>query len=788
MKSLKPFLMGIVPLLILSITANAQPSDLGPRAGQKAPLFKATDLEGKSVNLEALRGKPVVLIFWATWCGPCRARIPGEIELRKRFTQDELAMVAVSTDDAQSTVSKFVQNNNINFTVVWDEGGKVSQLYGVQYLPTVYIIDKDGIILNKPRSAEEMDRITEVLVKEGTEKAKSQITEMVEESKLLEEAMKKYEWGDQTGFKALLLEFKKKYPNSTHIPNVDAALADMGEGGESSSEKTIVAEQAIIGEMAGEFEIAGSSGDKTTINDPPGQPVALYFWNTENENSLKDIESLIERSESLKKTDLALYLINLDTDEAKVEAYLKEHKLPYPLIRDNRRFNAPIARKFGVEQIPSSVFIAPDGTFLARHLYGERFKTGLDLLLGEKNEELTELHEQDEMERGMITQAQEAWKEGQKENYYQILMTFIQSFPESPYTPKIKTILDQAGQDTSKVMSKIRKRVQPGENAPDFRAAGLDGQEVSLAQFTGGPLLLCFWTAASLPCITQAPRLNALRAKYTEDSLGIVAINLDPEKDKAAAKVQECGMKYTVLHDGQGLEGEIAKAWGVYRTPAVFLVDRLGKVAADYLSDSALEQAVDLAVASKGEELEAFIKSAKEARTWLDESEQILRESGQPAYRERLEAFLQKFPDSPDTAEVQSWLDAHPEEDADLSDYESLVGKSQNIRKVKKDFRILTWAMSEYAANHDGFPADMAALAGDDTELQQRINDPFGDGTYRYHSDGKTYWIILSNGPDGDKDVDEAAYSGDQSAVAPKSFDAAQGTESDGDLFITNGE
>jgi thiol-disulfide isomerase/thioredoxin len=116
---------------------------------EPAPAFAVKDLDGKPLSLAESKGKVVLLNFWATWCGPCRAEIPDLIELQKEF-KDKLEIIALATDeDDAEEVKKFVAKKGINYRVGMDED-KVSEEYGgVPALPTSFVIDPQGRVVEK---------------------------------------------------------------------------------------------------------------------------------------------------------------------------------------------------------------------------------------------------------------------------------------------------------------------------------------------------------------------------------------------------------------------------------------------------------------------------------------------------------------------------------------------------------------------------------------------------------------------------------------------------------------
>jgi peroxiredoxin len=113
--------------------------------GKTAPDFTLKDLKGKKVKLSSLKGKVIILDFWATWCPPCRMEIPSFIELQTQYKKKGLIVLGVALDDLEK-VKKFAKDNGINYPlVIGDE--KVQRLYGgISAIPTTFVIGKDLII------------------------------------------------------------------------------------------------------------------------------------------------------------------------------------------------------------------------------------------------------------------------------------------------------------------------------------------------------------------------------------------------------------------------------------------------------------------------------------------------------------------------------------------------------------------------------------------------------------------------------------------------------------------
>ena len=130
-------------------TAGNQAASLEPApvAGHPAPSFELKNLDGEVVRLSDFVGTPVIVNFWATWCGPCRAEFP-DFQRTAVDNADGLVIIAVNhtTADQPSLVDDFVQEMGATFPVVLDENGEVVEAYKILGLPTTIFIDRNGIV------------------------------------------------------------------------------------------------------------------------------------------------------------------------------------------------------------------------------------------------------------------------------------------------------------------------------------------------------------------------------------------------------------------------------------------------------------------------------------------------------------------------------------------------------------------------------------------------------------------------------------------------------------------
>jgi len=112
--------------------------------GRTAPTFEAKTFEGAEFSLEALRGKTVVLSFWASWCTPCRRELPALSALQKQ--RDDVVIYAVNVDRQRPPAEKFLRQVKFDLPVVWDNQSLAMGQYNVLSMPTMFVVDKQGTI------------------------------------------------------------------------------------------------------------------------------------------------------------------------------------------------------------------------------------------------------------------------------------------------------------------------------------------------------------------------------------------------------------------------------------------------------------------------------------------------------------------------------------------------------------------------------------------------------------------------------------------------------------------
>ena len=141
--------LGGLGLLVSSLAlggAIVAPQALAIGAGTLAPEIGAKDLAGRGVNIASLKGKVVLVDFWASWCAPCREELPVLDSLYKKYRARGFEVVGVNQDESADNVKKFLSAMPLAFRVVHDRGGLVANRYEPAKMPSSFLIDRKGIV------------------------------------------------------------------------------------------------------------------------------------------------------------------------------------------------------------------------------------------------------------------------------------------------------------------------------------------------------------------------------------------------------------------------------------------------------------------------------------------------------------------------------------------------------------------------------------------------------------------------------------------------------------------
>ena len=152
---MKRFLCLVILGAIVSLTGcskkEAAKQQQGPlQENGPAPAITVNSLNGKPLNLSDLKGKVVLLNFWATWCPPCREEIPSMMKLNSAMAGKPFQMVAVSIDEGgRPAIESFFKTSGFSLPAYTDPDNRAAKAYGITGVPETFIIDKNGILIKK---------------------------------------------------------------------------------------------------------------------------------------------------------------------------------------------------------------------------------------------------------------------------------------------------------------------------------------------------------------------------------------------------------------------------------------------------------------------------------------------------------------------------------------------------------------------------------------------------------------------------------------------------------------
>ncbi len=129
---------------------------VGVAVGAVAPDFRIANIHGGTMTLSEHRGKVVLINFWATWCGPCRAEMPSMEALYRSHLQHQFEILAISIDTGgPSRVRSYVDDFGFTFPVLLDDDYRVNDLYRVRVAPTSFLVDRQGKIVKRIQGAKD---------------------------------------------------------------------------------------------------------------------------------------------------------------------------------------------------------------------------------------------------------------------------------------------------------------------------------------------------------------------------------------------------------------------------------------------------------------------------------------------------------------------------------------------------------------------------------------------------------------------------------------------------------
>ena len=140
----------VQPVLLAAVVCALLAAAVGPALalseGSRAPEIGLRDTRGRSVRMSQLRGKVVLVDFWASWCRPCAEEMPVLERLHEKYGDDGLVIVGVNIDNEEANMKRFLRRTPVSFRVVHDGAHRVADRYSPPRMPSSYLIDRRGVV------------------------------------------------------------------------------------------------------------------------------------------------------------------------------------------------------------------------------------------------------------------------------------------------------------------------------------------------------------------------------------------------------------------------------------------------------------------------------------------------------------------------------------------------------------------------------------------------------------------------------------------------------------------
>ncbi len=343
---------------------TSRPGELRALEGKPAPELSIDTWIGDEVTVAGCRGKVVVVDFWATWCGPCMAAIPHNIELVEEHTDDGLVFVGVHDANAGwDRAPRVVRERAINYSVGKDDAGESVKRYALQFWPTYVVIDRSGVVRAAGLTPDRVDDVVEILLAEAPPDPG--------EAARPEEFEPAFYYGGESRPASL------RAMEGRPAPKLDAdAWAGLEPAGGVMDDSVVV-----LTFVSPSLTISMHELDKVAALEPELGPQGVVF----------------------------VGICDGTAPWEPIEARAESGSLPIPVMRDaveeregedgETRRVGMTAAAFGVEYVPVTVILDRSGTVRAAGVRAEKIREIVEKLLGEAGDRVPQTGPGDEKER-----------------------------------------------------------------------------------------------------------------------------------------------------------------------------------------------------------------------------------------------------------------------------------------------------------------------------------------------------------------------------------------------------
>lgn len=370
--------------------------------GSVAPEFELKDLNGNLVKLSSLRGKYVLIDFWASWCGPCRKEIPNVKNVYESFGDKGLVVIGVSVDNSEKAWRKAVDEEQVKYLQLHDAENAMGKLYNFNGIPFMTLISPEGVILERDlRGADVRKNVEKYLLGERYASIKKKLDEIDERynkeadgysdvedilkkaeisEKLAKEYQKRTDFfldglkqleGSQLGLELLdenLFRLEHEYDTFA------LALQALGNRLPESELRTKIQDkfealkaEQLTGE-APDFELINTRGKKVRLSSFRGKEVLLDFWASWCAPCRSKNKELNKHYKELKKKGVEVISVSLDNDKKKWLEAVKQDKISWIQLADLNGFEkSDVKKAYKVKFVPTVYWIGTDGMIKAKN-------------------------------------------------------------------------------------------------------------------------------------------------------------------------------------------------------------------------------------------------------------------------------------------------------------------------------------------------------------------------------------------------------------------------------------
>ena len=314
---------------------SAQPSEW---IGKPAPEFQVKDLKGEELSLEKYKGQVVLLDFWATWCGPCIAELPNVKKTYQKYKDQKFQIIGISLDRSQKPLEAFIEKEELGWVHYWDQGGQIANQYKVTGIPSMFLLDGQGVIRKAGLRGHALGTAVAELVAEN-------LTNPGGTPKITPES--------------------DSPPKS--IPATKLIKPKSNPQIEPAPQPTKIKVAEWVGKPAPDFQVKDLNGEDLSLEQYKGQVVLLDFWATWCPPCIKEIPKLKKVYEKYKDQNFQIIGVSLDRTMPPLAAYVQDEGLAWVHYWDENR---NVRNQYGVTAIPTAFLIDGEGIIRKASLGG----------------------------------------------------------------------------------------------------------------------------------------------------------------------------------------------------------------------------------------------------------------------------------------------------------------------------------------------------------------------------------------------------------------------------------